>query len=111
LAKFTAKVRIIAESSYEVEIDTDTEANAESEARGMWREKLPGDFQVARGYISNVEVETEQLTADCPRCNKEHTIPTADRSEADSDSWHEDSEYCRACGVIIEQEDKDIAAT
>lgn len=74
MAKFKVKVKIIAACEYEVEVDTSTEAKAENTASGLWREKLPEDFQVEKGYISDVETEAEQLTADCPDCRLEHII-------------------------------------
>jgi hypothetical protein len=106
MAKFKIKVRVVAACEYEVEIDHDTEAKAEDEATRIWRDKIPSDFQVEKGYITDWEVETEQQTAICPDCGIEHTIPTADRNQAGADSWHEDYEYCKPCGAKMEAEDK-----
>jgi hypothetical protein len=106
VAKFKIEVKIKAEFSYEVEVDHDSEANAEDEALAQWRERLPEDFQVEKGYITDWETEIEQLTAICPQCGTEHTIPTADRNLAGSDCWHEDQDYCKPCGAKIELEDK-----
>jgi hypothetical protein len=105
MAKFKVKVTIKAECSYEIEMDTDTEARAEDDATKLWRQKLPDDFQIEKGYITDWETETEQLTAVCPRCGTEHAIPTAGKSEADS-CWYEDYDYCKPCGAKIEAEDK-----
>jgi hypothetical protein len=74
MSKFKVKVKVIAACEYEVEMDTDTEAQAENGACGQWREKLPDDFQIDKGYITKCEVEAEQLTAVCPGCGVEHAI-------------------------------------
>jgi hypothetical protein len=74
MAKFKIRVTVKAECTYEVEVDHTSEANAEDEAKDLWREKLPDDFQVEKGYVTDWEVETEQLTAVCPDCNVEHII-------------------------------------
>lgn len=103
MAKFKVKVKAIAECEYEVEIDHDTEKKAEQEAAGMWRKKMPSDFQVAEGYVTDWQIESEQLMAICPACGTEHAIPTADSK---GDSWYEDYEYCKPCGAKIELEEK-----
>jgi predicted RNA-binding Zn-ribbon protein involved in translation (DUF1610 family) len=74
MAKFKIRVTIKAECTYEVEMDESTEAKAEDAATLIWREKVPEDFQVEKGYITNWELETEQLTAICPDCGIEHAI-------------------------------------
>lgn len=74
MAKFKVKVKLIAAVDYEVEVETADEARAENVASGAWREMLPEDFQVEKGYITKVETEAEQLTADCPGCGIEHII-------------------------------------
>jgi len=74
MSKYTVQVTITAKTSYTVEIDTDTEANAETIASSQWRERLPEDFQVEKGYITGWETEAEQLTAECPECGKEHAV-------------------------------------
>jgi hypothetical protein len=106
VAKFKVKVEVIAKWSYEVEVDESTEAKAEDVAGRQWQSHMPTDFQVNEGYISDWEMESEQLTADCPGCGIEHTVPTAERNLAESDCWHEDQEYCKPCGAKIELEDK-----
>lgn len=78
MAKFKVKVKIKAEYEYEVEMDTDTEAQAEDGATNLWREKMPEDFQVEKGYITAYETEADQLTAICPGCHVEHVIPHDD---------------------------------
>jgi len=78
MAKFKIKVTVKAQCDYEVEVDHTSEANAEDEATSLWREKMPEDFQVEKGYVTDWEVETEQLTADCPGCGVEHPILTND---------------------------------
>lgn len=117
MSKFKVKVKVTAACEYEAEVDTSTEAQAENTATGLWREKLPDDFQVEKGYITDWQIETEQLTATCPACNVEHPIETADRSyyiiengqrvvRPDVEWWREDSDYCVACGAKIEAEEK-----
>lgn len=78
MAKFKVKVKIMAAFEYEVEVETPDEARAENVASASWREMMPEDFQVEKGYISKVETESVQLTADCPGCGKEHAILTDD---------------------------------
>lgn len=104
MPKFKAKVTIKAEYEYEAEVEEDTEAKAEDTASRQWREKMPEDFQVEKGYITELSVEAEQQTDICPDCGTEHTIPTADNTEADS--WSEDYEYCKPCGAKIELKEK-----
>lgn len=95
MSKFKVKVKVTAACEYEVEVHTSTKAQSENTATGLWREKLPEDFQVEKGYITDWEIETEQLTAECPDCNTEHTM---------ADSWSEDRDYCKSCGAKIETE-------
>ena len=74
MAKFTIEVTIKAECKYRVEVDEDNESKAEDAATLKWRDKVPEDFQVEKGYITGWEVESEQLTAICPGCDTEHTV-------------------------------------
>jgi hypothetical protein len=97
VSKFKVKVSITAMCEYEVELDTDNEDQAEDCALKLWREKTPEDFQVEKGYITDWEVEAEQISATCPDCNKEHAM---------ADSWSEDRDYCKECGAKIEQLEK-----
>jgi hypothetical protein len=117
VAKFKIKVKITAECEYEVEVDHDSQGNAEDEAMSLWREELPEDFQVEKGYITNWDVETEQQTAICPECGVEHRIGTADYGQRhivegalvtrpDVEWWIEDQDYCAPCGAKTELEDK-----
>lgn len=78
MAKFKAQVTVKAEFSYEVEVNEDNETKAEQAAANQWRDKMPDDFQVDKGYITTYKVEAEQLTAICPGCNVEHIIPHDD---------------------------------
>ena len=116
MAKYKVKVRVIAAVEYEVEIDScgpRAESKAEDEATALWRVKTPEDFQVDKGYITDWETETEQLTADCPGCGVEHAVATAENSgmiaqgakfvrDAGAAWWWEDDEYCARCGAAIE---------
>jgi hypothetical protein len=106
VAKFVVKVTITAKISYEVEVDETTEPLAEQAAISLWKDEVPLDFRVNEGYVTAWDTETDQLTAECPRCFTEHTIPSDNLSHAASDSWHEDFEYCAACGAKIEAEEK-----
>ena len=93
MSKFKVKVTIKAECEYEVEVDSENEDQAEDCALKMWREKVPEDFQVEKGYITDWDIEAEQLTAVCPDCNSEHAM---------ADGWSEDGAYCKSCGAKIE---------
>lgn len=117
MAKFKIKVTVTAQCDYEVEVDERTEAKAEATACGLWREKMPEDFQVEKGYTTNWETEVEQLTADCPECGVEHRIGTSEYghrhivegvlvTRPDVEWWLEDQDYCAACGAKIEEEEK-----
>lgn len=104
MAKFKVKVRIFAECEYTVEVDRPTERKAEEEAIGQWREQIPPNFQISKSYITNWETEAEQLTAICPDCSTEHSVPTA--AQPNADCWYEDQDYCKPCGAKIEAEEK-----
>jgi rRNA maturation endonuclease Nob1 len=102
MAKFKIEVTIVAKCSYEVEVEASDESKAEDIATGLWREELPDDFQVAKGYITDWEIEdTEQLTAVCERCDVEY--PLLD--------WPDDSDFCTPCGAKILEEEKAKIAT
>lgn len=66
--KYKVKVTITAQCSYEVEVDERSESMAVDAACAMWRDQLPNDFQVEKGYITDWEDETEQLTFKCEEC-------------------------------------------
>jgi predicted RNA-binding Zn-ribbon protein involved in translation (DUF1610 family) len=117
MAKFKIKVKVTAECEYEVEVERETLRDAEDAAVGVWRDKLPSDFQIDKGYITDWDVDGEQQTADCPDCGVEHVVATADRdhrhivegvlvTRPDVEWWLEDQDYCAACGAKIEAEEK-----
>jgi hypothetical protein len=117
MSKFKIRVTVKAECSYEVEVEASAEHEAEDAAARLWRDRLPDDFQVAKGYITDWETETEQLTAICPECGVEHDVPHDDTRTchcADAGGpphiiindkcvpspwWREDQEFCAACGA------------
>jgi hypothetical protein len=70
MAKYKVRMTITAVCEYEVEVEESSESLAENVAVGLWREKLPDDFQVAKGYITDWESEVEQLTWECVSCEK-----------------------------------------
>lgn len=74
MAKFKIRVTVKAECAYGIEVDADTVGKAEDAASRQWRDKLPEDFQVEKGYVTEWDIETEQLTAICPGCGIEHAI-------------------------------------
>lgn len=117
MAKFKVKVKVVAEYEYETEVDESDFSKAESAGARQWREKMPSDFQVHEDYISEWETDSEQLTADCPRCGVEHPVETSDRPDViivngkrtlrpDVEWWRGDEQYCAACGAKIEAEEK-----
>ena len=72
--KYKVEVTVKAAVSYTVEVEAADEAKAEDVATGMWSEKLPDDFHVAKGYITDWEVESiDNLTWECGECGKEIT--------------------------------------
>jgi hypothetical protein len=68
MPRYKVRVKVRAEAEYEVEVDEANEDRAEAAAAVLWSTKLPEDFQVEKGYISEVETETEQLTWECVEC-------------------------------------------
>jgi hypothetical protein len=87
MRKFKVRMTITAACEYEVEVEGSSESNAEDAASALWREKLPDDFQVAKGYITDWDAETTQLTWECGSCEKEI-------SEAE---YRANDEMCVAC--------------
>jgi hypothetical protein len=85
--KYKVRVIVTAVCEYEVEVEESSESLAEDAASALWREKLPDDFQVAKGYITDWEAETVQLTWECAACEKKI-------SEAE---FRANDEMCVAC--------------
>jgi hypothetical protein len=71
MAKYKVRVTVTAACEYVVEVEESSESLAEDAASALWREKLPDDFQVAKGYITDWDSEVEQLTWECVSCEKE----------------------------------------
>ena len=70
--QFKIKVTVLASVDYELTLDAASESDAENQATAKWREMTPSDFQVDKGYLSDVVVEeTEQLTWECLECGAE----------------------------------------
>jgi hypothetical protein len=112
MAKFKIEVTIVAKCSYVAEVEASDESKAEDIATGLWREKLPDDFQVAKGYISDWEIEdTEQLTAVCERCDVEYPLLDWSKHPDAIRPWSEDSDFCTPCGAKILEEEKAEIAT
>lgn len=112
MPKFAIKIKVIATVEYTLEIEAHSEEAAINEAcsRKALADNTPEDFAVDRGYCE-FEEESEQLTAICPRCDVEHNVPTCDVVDSlivdgksvpnpDANWWHEDQDYCKACGVL-----------
>jgi hypothetical protein len=88
--KYKVEVTIRAEFTYTAEVEASSEGKAEDEATGQWRDQMPDDFQVAKGYISAWEVDnTEQLTWECEECEKQITEAESDRCDARCESCNE----------------------
>jgi hypothetical protein len=82
MANFKVVVELTARVQYEVMVeDVDSELEAEIRAINQWREKLPEDFQVDKGYIENWETEAEQTSWDCQECHED--IPREEYEEFD----------------------------
>ena len=113
MKKYRVTVKVVAEVEYTVEVEAMWEHEADDKATGMWRQQLPDDFQVDKGYISNWSVEdTQQLTHYCTRCersypaNVENAAPCTTFSPRPLQPWKEDDEYCEMCGPVVEAEEK-----
>ena len=132
MPKFRVQVTCIVERTYTVEVDESTEDKAEQSAANQWRDQLE-DFDVDKP--DRWKFESEQLTAECPDCCEEHTIPHDDLAVchcsqfiADPDLvprgnlhqfchlivggkcapapwWWQDHDYCAACGKLAEEKD------
>jgi hypothetical protein len=90
MAKFKVRVTVTAACEYEVEVDESSESAAEDAASALWREKLPDDFQVNKGYITDWESEVEQLTWECVSCEK----------EISEQEYRDHDEMCALCDAI-----------
>ncbi len=79
MAKFSVRVTSKAKDSYTVEVEASDDEKAEALATSheIFAANTSEDFQVPRNNCS-FEFETEQLTADCPDCGKEHLILSDD---------------------------------
>ena len=86
--QFKVKVKVMAEVDYEVTVDAVSEDAAESEACRNYQSKLPSDFQVERGYVTELVCDdTTQLSWECQECGFE--IPEAEYTKHD--------EMCTVC--------------
>jgi hypothetical protein len=94
MPKFKVEVTVIAECTYTVEVEESNERIAEDQAHGMWGEMLPEDFQVSKGYITDWDTETTQLTWECVECEAEITEQQS----------HDQDEMCAACFKKAEAE-------
>jgi hypothetical protein len=100
MAKFQIKVKVIATCEYITTIEEVDESHAENEAVRGYRVLSPSDFGVDVGYC-DFEVESEQLTANCPDCGVEHGL-----NKAAGECWQEDQDYCLPCGKLIEDKER-----
>ena len=94
--KYKIRVKVMAACEYEVEVEHSTESKAEDEACASWRDNMPSDFQVDKGYITDTVIEqTEQLTWECVECEKEITEAI----------YRENDEMCVECFNVAEAEE------
>lgn len=109
MAKWNVRVKVMAEVEYEAEVETgsNSETEADRAAFALWREKLPEDFQVNKGYITEINVEeTEQITATCERCDVDYPVNQPGPQPLNvPQAWAEDGDYCAKCGLEIEAEE------
>lgn len=96
MAKFKVTVKVIAECEYEMEVEAERECDACDAASAQWRERLPEDFQVNKGYITNWEEEAEQLTWECGECGVEISETV----------YRKNDELCDECLRQMEVEEK-----
>jgi hypothetical protein len=68
--KYSVEVTITASCTYTVEVEGCSEYDAENRAHEQWRERMPSDFQVEKGYVTNWDTDTTQLTWECEECDK-----------------------------------------
>jgi hypothetical protein len=86
MMKYKVNVTVKAEVSYTVEVEAASEAKAEDLATAMWREKTPDDFQVNRGYITEMEIDSiDNLTWECGSCEKEISYEESARNRGNCD--------------------------
>jgi hypothetical protein len=94
MAKFKIDITVVAACTYTVEMDYPNEDRANDEAVALWREQLPEDFQVDKGYITDWQIDTRQLTWNCVGCGAE----IAEQQDREQD------EMCAACFAKAEVE-------
>ena len=118
---FIIQVRAIATCCYDVAVEATDEKAAISIActPSSYRHYSPADFQVDPDICEFDPIETEQVTATCPECGREHLYPSrtiirCDGPASGSDYvlvggvciqaawWHADADYCAECGEKIE---------
>jgi hypothetical protein len=90
MPKFTVTVTVKAECSYVLHVDYPTESKAEDVASARWRDLLPSDFQVEKGYITDWETEAVQLTWECVECEK----------VISEDEYRRCDELCESCFAL-----------
>jgi protein-arginine kinase activator protein McsA len=66
--KYSVEVTVTAVCTYTVEVEASSEASAEDDAHSQWRELMPSDFQVDKGYVESWDADTTQLTWECEEC-------------------------------------------
>lgn len=86
--KYRVKVVVRAGCEYEVEVCASSETEANDLASAMWRSKLPSDFDVEKGYVTDwVADETVQIRWACNECDREI-------SKAENDEYDEMCKFC-----------------
>lgn len=94
--RYEVEVTVHALCSYTVEVEADSEDQAEETATAMWRDELPEDFQIAKGYISDCDIEdVTQLSWECGECGKEITVEESDKNDG----------LCGDCNTEEEEEE------
>ncbi len=96
MANYRVVVELTARFEYEVEIEVEGNANyreAEEAAINLWREKMPVDFQVEKGYITQWEAEAEQKSWQCAECGV----------EIDSDLYDYKDQMCESCSATADR--------
>ena len=75
---FIIQVRAIATCCYDVAVEATDEKAAISIActPSSYRHYSPADFQVDPDICEFDPIETEQVTATCPECGREHLYPS-----------------------------------
>ena len=81
MPRFNVRVIIKAQCEYTVEVDADNARKAERAALSPDQCKLPSDFRVNSGYITDCDCDVVQVSWNCCECGAEITKEQSDKND------------------------------